>query len=499
MEHQMNGKDQAALTACIPQSLAGGIFIYKADEGETLLYASDYVIGFFGCASYEELADYVHHSFRGMVDLRDRELVEQNIRQQTASDVCQTSYARYRVIACDGTVRYAEHFSRKVTLPGVGEVYYVFIADYDRKYLTSDIDNMTGLPGNRRFLQYVRDLMESGQSLSGYCLVYFNVINFKLVNIRYGVAVGDDCLKGLATMIRETFPQGFLSRRRNDHFQLLTPEGSVREKLETLHESICQVYRKYQLEIKAGVYHFPENQVVDPALAVDYAKIACQHIRDEVGVSVLEYTQDLQKLITVNNYIAGHCDDAIEHGWIQVYYQPVIRTLTGAVCGMEALARWNDPVVGFLSPARFIPILEKNHDIYKLDCYILRRPARPCAAAWISSFPSSRYPSICRVWTFSSATSSRSSKIRSGHMACRGTSSIWKSRRPCWSTIKKSSKRPWDASSRLATKFSWTILAAAIRRSTSSRIMTSISSSWIRISSRRRRTRPVPSSAIPST
>ena len=46
MEHQMNGKDQAALTACIPQSLAGGIFIYKADEGETLLYASDYVIGF---------------------------------------------------------------------------------------------------------------------------------------------------------------------------------------------------------------------------------------------------------------------------------------------------------------------------------------------------------------------------------------------------------------------------------------------------------------------
>ena len=207
MEHQMNGMDQAALTACIPQSLAGGIFIYKADEEETLLYASDYVIGFFGCASYEELADYVHHSFRGMVDLRDRELVEQNIRQQTASDVCQSSYARYRVIACDGTVRYAEHFSRKVTLPGIGEVYYVFMADYDRKYLTSDIDNMTGLPGNRRFLQYVRDLMESGQPLAGYCLVYFNVINFKLVNIRYGVAVGDDCLKGLAAMIQEAFPQ----------------------------------------------------------------------------------------------------------------------------------------------------------------------------------------------------------------------------------------------------------------------------------------------------
>lgn len=373
MEYRMNGADRAALTAGIPQSLAGGIFIYKADEKETLLYASDYVIGFFGCSSYDQLASLVHHSFRGMVDPRDRELVERDIRHQTASDVCQSGYVRYRIITCDGTVRYAEHFSRKVTLPGVGDVYYVFLIDYDRKYLTSDIDNMTGLPGNRRFLQYVRDFMASGQSLYGYCLVYFNIINFKLVNIRYGVAAGDDCLKGLAAIIQESFPQGFLSRRRNDHFLLLTAEGPVKEKLEVLHESICQAYHEYHLEIKAGVYHFPENQVVDPALAVDYAKIACQHIRDEVSVSVLEYTKDLQQLITVDSYIAGHCDEAIEHGWIQVYYQPIIRTLTGAVCGMEALARWDDPVVGFLSPGRFIPILEKNHDIYKLDGYILRQ------------------------------------------------------------------------------------------------------------------------------
>ena len=376
MEEMTNRSGRAAYMDFLPQCLAGGIFIYKADEKETLLYASDYVIGLFGCASYEELADCVHHSFRGMIARQDRERVEADIRCQMESDVHRAGYVRYRISACDGTLKYVETFGRQVTLPGIGDVYYVFIVDYDRKYLSSDIDNMTGLPGNRRFLQYIRDLMALGQPLYGYCLVYFNVINFKLVNIRYGVAAGDDCLKGLATMIQEAFPQGFLSRRRNDHFMLLAGERSVKEKLAALHTSICQAYHEYHLEIKAGIYHFPKDRAVDPALAVDYAKIACQHIRDEVGVSILEYTQDLQQLITVNNYIAEHCDAAIEHGWVQVYYQPVIRTLTGAVCGMEALARWDDPVVGFLSPARFIPILEKNHDIYKLDCYILRQTCR---------------------------------------------------------------------------------------------------------------------------
>ena len=54
----------------------------------------------------------------------------------------------------------------------------------------------------------------------------------------------------------------------------------------------------------------------------------------------------------VRDYVITHLDEAIENHWIQVYYQPIIRTLTGEVCGMEALARWDDPVVGFLSPER---------------------------------------------------------------------------------------------------------------------------------------------------
>lgn len=70
-------------------------------------------------------------------------------------------------------------------------------------------------------------------------------------------------------------------------------------------------------------------------------------------------------------YIIQNFESALKNGHIKAYYQPVIRTLTGKVCGVEALARWEDPVAGILSPYLFINVLEKNRLIHKLDLRIL--------------------------------------------------------------------------------------------------------------------------------
>ncbi|MBQ1547919.1 MAG: EAL domain-containing protein [Lachnospiraceae bacterium] len=72
-------------------------------------------------------------------------------------------------------------------------------------------------------------------------------------------------------------------------------------------------------------------------------------------------------------YIEENIDRAIENGWIVVYYQPVVRTLTGEVCGMEALARWIDPEYGLLAPDVFIGTLEESRQIHKLDSFMIRK------------------------------------------------------------------------------------------------------------------------------
>ena len=59
-----------------------------------------------------------------------------------------------------------------------------------------------------------------------------------------------------------------------------------------------------------------------------------------------------------------------------MYYQPVVSTKTGLICGLEALARWDDPHYGLLSPSAFIEILEEYRQIYKLDKYIIKMVCR---------------------------------------------------------------------------------------------------------------------------
>ncbi len=78
----------------------------------------------------------------------------------------------------------------------------------------------------------------------------------------------------------------------------------------------------------------------------------------------------------LNIYVINKIDEAVEQGWIEVFFQPVIRAITNELCGMEALARWNDPHWGMLAPYKFVKPLEDNDLIYKLDCYIVKAVCR---------------------------------------------------------------------------------------------------------------------------
>lgn len=83
--------------------------------------------------------------------------------------------------------------------------------------------------------------------------------------------------------------------------------------------------------------------------------------------------KDLTNKDALSEYVKTHIDEAISNGWIKVYYQPVVRSITGQLCSAESLARWIDPEVGFLAPDKFIGALEESGEIFKLDCYVVKQ------------------------------------------------------------------------------------------------------------------------------
>ena len=72
-----------------------------------------------------------------------------------------------------------------------------------------------------------------------------------------------------------------------------------------------------------------------------------------------------------SKYIIDNFDRALAEGWVEVYFQPIIRTSNGRVCAEEALVRWEDPQLGILNPIDFVPALEAGNAVYKLDLYVL--------------------------------------------------------------------------------------------------------------------------------
>jgi len=239
------------------------------------------------------------------------------------------------------------------------------------------LDELTGLPGRRHFLYLAQSKLEANKSLLlpvRYSFIYFNISNFKFININLGIAEGDLVLKRFADTLRKVFSECLISRFSDDHFVVLTTENDVIERIRKTSEVFHQTELGKGINIKAGIYHLFESGVT-LAVAADLAKYACDYIKNDEYFYMV-YHAGLERKGELAKYLTHNLDRAIEQGAIKVYYQPVIRTLTGDLCGKEALSRWIDPVRGFLSPADFIPVLEKEKMIHKLDIFIVHQVCR---------------------------------------------------------------------------------------------------------------------------
>ena len=82
-----------------------------------------------------------------------------------------------------------------------------------------------------------------------------------------------------------------------------------------------------------------------------------------------------------------HLEKAIENGEFEVYFQPIIHTISGSLCGFEALVRWHHPTLGFLNPMQFLPSLEETKQIYHLDIHIIEKVCQWYAALIAAQAP----------------------------------------------------------------------------------------------------------------
>lgn len=110
-------------------TMSDGFFIYRAEEGEKILYANPTVLRMYGCKTMKEFREYVGNSFRGMVHPEDVDRIEQEITEQIRNSSERMDYIEYRIIRKDGEVRYINDWGHLETSEEDNKLFYVIIKD----------------------------------------------------------------------------------------------------------------------------------------------------------------------------------------------------------------------------------------------------------------------------------------------------------------------------------------------------------------------------------
>ncbi len=238
-------------------------------------------------------------------------------------------------------------------------------------YKKSNFDNITGLPG----MSYFFELAEAGRKemlskKKEVAVLFFDLSGMKHFNEQYGFTEGDKLISCFSELLIKHFGNHNCSHFSGDDFAAYTDAAELEEELEYFFDDCQDLNEGRNLPVRVGIY-FDKIGTIPVSVACDRAKIAADTGRDVHSSQAYYFDYSMVEAIEKQQYVMDNLDRAIEEGWIEVYFQPIIRAANDKVCEEECLARWNDPENGFLSPADFIPILEEKSIIYKLDLYIV--------------------------------------------------------------------------------------------------------------------------------
>lgn len=233
-------------------------------------------------------------------------------------------------------------------------------------------DPLTGLPnleyGRMCGENYVDDVRRAGGVPA---VIFFDIVGMKLYNSANGFNRGNEFLINFAACLKKHFGDNLICRFSNDHFAVIADVTNIEVKLNKIRKCVKNSVSKISMDLFVGICKIDEyDAFLD---ASENAKLACNIQKKKGDNFIRYYDEELHKDLILQNYVVNHIDEAIANGYIKVYYQPVVRTITETFCGMEALARWIDPQNGFLNPGVFIGALEESRQIHKLDSYVIEQ------------------------------------------------------------------------------------------------------------------------------
>ena len=253
-------------------------------------------------------------------------------------------------------------------------------------------DPLTGLPNRTLIMERLRQSIQYAHRHNKTLAVFMLDLNrFKEVNDTLGHPVGDQVLIGVAQRLPEVLREtDTVGRLGGDEFVVIlsetTPEHAIQvaEKIQQAFAPDFEINgHLLSVGTSIGIALYPDH-TQDPDTLVQKADIALYVAKKKHDhyIAVYDESKDhhsLSRLLMVSDL-----KEAIEKDQLTLHFQPQVDLVTGKVCGLEALCRWQHPEQGYIAPDTFIPMAEDSGLIKALtDCVL--KCAIEQLSKWIKS------------------------------------------------------------------------------------------------------------------
>ncbi len=232
----------------------------------------------------------------------------------------------------------------------------------------SNYDLLTSVPNRQLFTKRLQHLLDMARRYNQQLAILFlDLDRFKYINDELGHYNGDILLKKVANRLKKLLrTKDTLARIGGDEFVVILPKlKDVQEAVSIAEQMVESLQAPFMLNGKdvymsasIGISMYP-NDGDDGETLLRRADRAMQKAKEsgrnrfELYTAKLDYQSEV---VMLENYLRK----AIERNELLVYYQPVVHMKTKKIEALEALIRWQQPNIGFVSPAQFIPLAEET-------------------------------------------------------------------------------------------------------------------------------------------
>lgn len=234
-------------------------------------------------------------------------------------------------------------------------------------------DNLTGVANRRNFDLYTENLISAcGRKNRCFSLLYIDIDNFKKINDNFGHDEGDEVLKKVVRNLKRNLrASDFISRNGGDEFLVILPEidddfspAMIADRI--LHN---RDENDHIPSLSIGIANYPDDASSMQEL-MEKADHAMYHAKKNGKNNFSFFHEGFDQKVHERFAIASELKQAIENEELDVVFQPKIDTNTKTITGAEALIRWNNALLGSVSPADFISIAEDSDIIHKISTWV---------------------------------------------------------------------------------------------------------------------------------